>query len=81
MIFKQSKKKDGDVENTKNLESNHQNRTKHMLVVVEWYITIEEYKKNINIICNFVQMNLTSTIVQALLQLCARLKMVHDIAL
>ena len=42
MIFKQSKKKDGDVENTENLESNHQNHTKHMLVVPEGYITTEE---------------------------------------
>ena len=41
MIFKQSKKKDDDVENTENLESNHQNRTKHMLVVPEGYITTE----------------------------------------
>ena len=42
MKFKQSKKKDGDVENTGNLESNHQNHTKHMLVVREGYITMEE---------------------------------------
>ena len=42
MIFKQSKKKNGDVENNKNLESNHLNRTMHMWVVPEGYITIEE---------------------------------------
>jgi len=42
MIFKLSKKKDGDVENTENLESNHQNRTTHMLLVLEGYITTEE---------------------------------------
>ena len=81
MIFKQSKKKYGDVENIENLESNHQNRTTHMLVVPEGYITTEEWKKTINIVCNFIQMNLTSTVVQALLQLCARLKRVHAIAL
>ena len=81
MIFKQSKKEDGDVENTENLESNHQNHTKHMLVVPEGYITTEEYKKTINIVCNFIQMNLTSTNVQVILQLCARLNRVHAIAL
>ena len=32
----------GDVENTENLESNHQKRTKHMLVVPEGYITTKE---------------------------------------
>ena len=41
-MIKQSKKKDRDVENTENLESNHQNRTKHMLAVTEGYITLEE---------------------------------------
>ena len=81
MIFKQSKKKDGDVENTENLESNHLNRTTHTLVVPKGYITTKEQKKTINIVCNFIQMNLTSTVVQALLQLCARLKRVHAIAL
>ena len=42
MIFKQSKKKDFDVENNENLEYNHQNHAKHMLVVPEGYITTEE---------------------------------------
>ena len=42
MIFKQSKKKDGDVENIENLESNYQNHTKHMLVVPEGSIATEE---------------------------------------
>ena len=45
MIFKQSKKKDGNAKNTENLESNNQNHTTHMLVVPEGYITTEEYKK------------------------------------
>ena len=42
MIFKQSKKKDGDVENTDNLDSIHQNHENHMLNVPEGYITTEE---------------------------------------
>ena len=41
-MIKQSNKKDGDVENTENLESNHQKCTKHMLVVPQGYITTEE---------------------------------------
>ena len=52
-----------------------------MLVVPEGYITTEEYKKTINVVCNFIHMNLSSTVVQALLQLCARIKRVHSIEL
>lgn len=76
-----SKKKDGDAENPENLESNQQNSTEHMLNVPDGYITTEEQKQAIDIVCDFIQMNLPSTTLQALLQLCGRLTRVHAIAL
>ncbi|KAH9287706.1 hypothetical protein KI387_031823 [Taxus chinensis] len=69
------------LKNSENVDGNQQKCPGYILNVAEGYMTAEEQKRTIDIVCNFIQIHFSSTTIQALLQLCARLTRVHAIAL
>eukprot|EP01018_Ginkgo_biloba_P030617 Gb_17424 [translate_table: standard] len=77
-----SKKNSVDAQDSESLmEENQQNCGECVLSVHDGYMTTDEQKRAIDIVCNFLQMQLPSTTVQAVLQICARLTRVHSLAM
>ncbi|GLJ53784.1 hypothetical protein SUGI_1147870 [Cryptomeria japonica] len=81
LMSDQLKKRDESLQNSENVVDNQQKSLENAFNVGEGYMTSEEQKRAIDIVCNFIQIHFPSTTIQALLQLCARLTRVHAIAL